>query len=172
MNKKIITIAEIVFALVFVVLLAVFMATINSKGNQANSQLVDTMDMTGGVSLEKYINMGADDTVKGSDVINVCNNYRVIGGDIKLMIHIKTSANASTGAKNANGTLYGYYTRTDKEGTPGSKVTLNPGVDIGTYTTLPSSDENYINPSGDFKVSCPENSNGLHDYIYFEQVIK
>ena len=39
MNQKIITIAEIVFALIFVVLLAVFMATINSKGNAATKAM-------------------------------------------------------------------------------------------------------------------------------------
>ena len=102
MNKKIITIAEIVFALVFVVLLSVFMATINSKGNQANNNLVDTLEMTNGTSIDKYIKMGADETVKGTDVTSVATNYKTLGGSTKIEVVVITGKSPSTTA------TYGY----------------------------------------------------------------
>ena len=44
------------------------MATINSKGNQANNQLIDTLDSTGGTSITKYETM---DNVKGIESLSI-----------------------------------------------------------------------------------------------------
>lgn len=79
MNQKIITIAEIVFALIFVVLLAVFMATINSKGNAANNQLVDVMDANSASSIEAYEGKGI---MKGTMVSQAMENIASIGGEV------------------------------------------------------------------------------------------
>lgn len=154
MNKKIITIAEIVFALVFVVLLSVFMATINSKGNQANNNLVDTLEMTNGTSIDKYIKMGADETVKGTDVTSVATNYKTLGGSTKIEVVVITGKSPSTIA------TYGYKT---------SGTDSDVGVDLGGYTQVSSTDPKYINPTGDFTVSTRNNSNGICDQITFTQ---
>lgn len=161
MNKKIITIAEIVFALVFVVLLSVFMATINSKGNTANNQLVDTLEMTSGTSLDKYINMGAEETVKGTDVVSVATNYKTVSGNAKLQVSVKTLAASETQE-------YGFLTSADSVTVNGKKI--NKGEEFGPYSAPISTDVNYINPAGDFKVSIPANDNGVYDHITFTQV--
>lgn len=145
MNKKIITIAEIVFALVFVVLLSVFMATINSKGTTANNQLVDTLEMTDGTSLSKY---STGEKVKGTDVANVVNNYKTIGGNLKLEVVVVTK-------QNENGTAYGY----------------NRGQST-THTSTYSADstkDNYINPTANFTPKVATNNNKVEDRLIFVQ---
>lgn len=152
MNKKIITIAEIVFALVFVVLLAVFMATINSKGNQANSQFVDTMDMTSGTSLAKY---DTGDKVKGSDVSNTVTNFKTMSSDTKICVAVKTAGGTWT--------LYGYnVSTTDING-------VRPGDAFKSYMAN-STDDNYINASGDFQPAIIKNNNDVIVGVAFEQV--
>ena len=90
MNKKIITIAEIVFALIFVVLLAVFMATINSKGNAANTQLVDVMDANSTSSIESYEGQGL---MKGTRVTGALENIASLAGDVNnFKIAVYTNA--------------------------------------------------------------------------------
>ena len=79
MNQKIITIAEIVFALIFVVLLAVFMATINSKGNSANNQLVDTLEATDTSNVKSYTN---GMVAKGSRVTMAIDQINSLAGDV------------------------------------------------------------------------------------------
>ena len=155
MNKKIITIAEIVFALVFVVLLAVFMATINSKGNQANSQLVDTLNSNSMTSISSYIQMESTGTpVKGTVVINACNNYSMIGQDNKLQIKVITGKESPQTEKN-----YGFATKgpIDKD-------------QIGGYTEPNSNAKHYINPSGNFNIKMEQNDNDVYTGITFTQV--
>ena len=164
MNKKIITIAEIVFALVFVVLLSVFMATINTKGNQANNQLVDTLEMTSGTSIDKYVQMsGTDEVVKGTDVANVASNYKTLGGNAKIQIKVITIANST-------GKDYGYLTQEESMSVGGK--TIKKGGDLGGYVAPSSTDENYINPTADFKVKVDVSNNGVYDLITFTQVNK
>lgn len=158
MNKKIITIAEIVFALVFVVLLSVFMATINSKGNQANNQLVDTLEMSNGTSIDKYVKMGKDEIVKGTDVVNVATNYKTIGGNTKLEVVVITGKDEKTTS------TYGYKTSSEK-----TDPKVAAGTDLGGYTQVSSTDKKYINPAGDFTVKTRNNLNGICDQITFTQ---
>lgn len=142
MNKKIITIAEIVFALVFVVLLAVFMATINSKGNQANNQFVDTLDSTGGTSITKYETM---DSVKGTVVTNAVQNYTTLSSDAKLTVGVAT--------KQGDVKLYGYDSK---------------GETHAMYNEVSTSD-NYINPKADFTVKVVRNDNDVIVGLAFAQ---
>ncbi len=178
MNKKIITIAEIVFALVFVILLAVFMATINSKGNQANNQLVDTLDSTGGSSIKTYQQyQDSSSKVKGSVVVNACNNYRMIGSDTKLEIIVNTGTESTSDQKEKH---YGYYTGANAGDNPGdldkdksgSNAIVKLGEEIGGYTAPISTAAEYINPSGEFTVECIKNKNDVYIGIEFTQVIK
>lgn len=167
MNKKIITIAEIVFALVFVVLLAVFMATINSKGNQANSQLVDTLNSNSMTSISSYIQMESTGTpVKGTVVINACNNYSMIGQDNKLQIKVITGKKNPQTEKN-----YGFATKgpIDKD-LSGSNKEVDLGDEIGGYTEPNSNAKHYINPSGNFNIKMEQNDNDVYTGITFTQV--
>lgn len=143
MNKKIITIAGIVFALIFVVLLAVMMGTITTKANSANSKLVDTLEMTDNTSLSIYDGT----TVKGESVTNAIKNVKQIGSGIKLHITVKT--------KDGTTAHYGYDDSTYKE-TPNTNV-----PDLG--------DDGYINPSGNFSSELDPDANGVVKGIKFKQ---
>ena len=98
--------------------------------------------------------MGADETVKGTDVTSVATNYKTLGGSTKIEVVVITGKSPSTTA------TYGYKT----SGT-GSDV----GVDLGGYTQVSSTDPKYINPTGDFTVSTRNNFNGICDQITFTQ---
>lgn len=161
MNKKIITIAEIVFALVFVVLLSVFMATINSKGTTANNQLIDTLEMTSGTSIDKYVSLNGS-TVKGTEVINLVTNYKTINSNTKVQIDVQTNALRQKSGSDAY-SHYGYATQA-KYGS------IEKGAEIGTYQTPNSTDIDYINPTGDFTVNVKTSDNGIYDNIQFIQV--
>lgn len=139
MNKKIITIAEIVFALIFVVLLAVFMATINSKGNSANNQLVDVLESTDSSNIKSYPNGG---TVKGSTVEMALDQINSLAGDINTFkITVKTDMN--TAGKS--------YSKGD------------------SYNISNSKDENYINAKADFLCEHVTNANGIVVELIFTQ---
>lgn len=167
MNKKIITIAEIVFALIFVVLLAVFMATINSKGNAANTQLVNTLDSTGTTSTQSY--NGTD--VKGSTVTTALDNFKSIGGDNKITMVVTTKMGSSdekddthiwddvsgTIAGSDDSTVSGYVYGYD-----------NDGSELPKYTAS-AEDAWYINPSANFHCELIYNDNDVVIGIWFNQ---
>ena len=122
MNKKIITIAEIVFALIFVVLLAVFMATINSKGNAANNQLVDVMDANSASSIEAYEGKGV---MKGTMVSQAMDNIASIGGEVN---NFKISVFTNEGGEST-------YNKDEKYNVNNSKDPeyINPNGDFYCY---------------------------------------
>lgn len=139
MNKKIITIAEIVFALIFVVILAVIMGTITNKGNSANTKLVDTLEMTDSSSLNSY----ADNSiVKGESVKSAISQIKSIGGDLKLNVYVETKANSGS---------YKTYSDTNK------------------YTVSDTTANDYINPSASFKCWQIINNNNVVTGLYFAQ---
>ena len=169
MNKKIITIAEIVFALIFVVLLAVFMATINSKGNAANTQLVNTLDGTGTTSTQSY--NGTD--VKGSTVTTALDNFKSIGGDNKITMVVTTKMGSEDHEDDTHiwdevsGTIAGSEDESSAEG-------YVYGYDNGTGSELPkytasAEDPWYINPSANFHCELIYNANDVVIGIWFNQ---
>lgn len=143
MNKKIITIAGIVFALIFVVLLAVMMGTITTKANSANSKLVDTLEMTDNTSLSIYDGK----VVKGESVISAIQNIKNIGGGMKLQIDVKTKSGVST--------PYGYVGNDDT---------------ITEYEITDPKDSNYINPSANFQSELSKGKNDVVIGITFTQI--
>lgn len=156
MNKKIITIAEIVFALIFVVLLAVFMATINSKGNSANNQLVDVLESTDSSNVKSYPNGG---TVKGSTVEMALDQISSLAGDINTFyIGVGTNENGLN-----EGDLTFEKNKTDKD---------SIYVKGESYNVTDSKDENYINPKADFVCTHDVNNNGIIVGIKFVQAEK
>lgn len=143
MNKKIITIAEIVFALIFVVLLAVFMATINSKGNSANNQLVDVLESTDSSNVKSYPNGG---TVKGSTVEMALDQISSLAGDINTF-KIMVTTNDSDDSDDIE-TVYDKQT---------------------SYNITNTKDSKYINPKADFKCWHEINNNGVITGLVFAQ---
>ena len=143
MNKKIITIAEIVFALIFVVLLAVFMATINSKGNSANNQLVDVLESTDSSNVKSYTNGG---TMKGSTVEMAIDQINSLAGDVntfKIMVTTHKNKDKSE--------VYQIYTKENG------------------YSVSDTQSDYYINPKADFKCWHEINANGIITGLVFAQ---
>ena len=167
MNKKIITIAEIVFALIFVVLLAVFMATINSKGNAANTQLVNTLDSTGTTSTQSY--NGTD--VKGSTVTTALDNFKSIGGDNKVTMVVATAMGNDLDNDDApvwtsvTGTIAGKDNQTAKGYIFGYD---GDGKELPKYMAS-AEDAWYINPSANFHCELIYNANDVVIGIWFVQ---
>ena len=157
MNKKIITIAEIVFALIFVVLLAVFMATINSKGNSANNQLVDTLEATDSSNVKSYPNGGI---VKGSTVEMAIDQINSLAGDVNnFFISVKTSGN---GVTHPTATTY----KDIADDTTSDDSIYFKGV---SYNVSNSKDNNYINSKADFECAHVTNENGIIIGLTFTQ---
>lgn len=158
MNKKIITIAGIVFALIFVVLLAVMMGTITTKANSANSKLVDTLEMTDNTSLSIY----DDTTVKGESVLNAIKNVKQIGSGTKLEITVVTG--------NGKTDYYGYTTKAKTENLPEGEKKNDFSVTPRTSTPSNANNDYYINPSANFKSTLDPNDNDVVIGIKFEQI--
>lgn len=152
MNKKIITIAGIVFALIFVVLLAVMMGTITTKANSANSKLVDTLEMTDNTSLSIYDGT----TVKGESVTNAIKNVKQIGGGIKLEITVTT--------KDGHTRYYGYTDHKNPDDKSSVSYLETPNTNIPDL-----GGDGYINPSGNFSSELDSDKNDVVKGITFTQ---
>ena len=150
MNTKIITVALIVFALIFVVLLAVMMGTITNKMTTANTQLTNTLDTTTNAGLSTY---QSGTTVKGNVVISAINNdiKNLSSNGAKMSIIVKTKADT-------DGTEYGYKVASGTTATEPIK-----------YEVTNQDDENYINPSAEFKCWQVSNDNGVIYRLIFDQ---
>ena len=197
MDKKVLLIAVIVFALIFVVLMAVLMGTVTNKTNAANTKLVDTLDMTEGMELSNYD--GA--TMKGNAVINAINNGKSLGGKTKLWIYVITKGNGD--AKNTHGEIYGYadtasgtgtgsfgamyYSKNTSKANNGGWVadakaavkdtskstmadTILPSANYRTYSAPLSTEANFINESAEFSSYLVRNVNDVVVGIYFVQL--
>ena len=166
MNKKIIITACIVFALIFVVILAVMMGTISQKANDANTQLVDTLNSVSGLDLSSYD--GKD--IKGNVVVNAINNSN--NSSTKLFYYV-TTLEGNTDA------IYGYGSKTSGDGgqllsnLKASGSTFNKTVyssnTFNTYDALPN-DADYINEKATFSSKLIKNANDMTVGIYFVQV--
>lgn len=156
MGQKIITIAAIVFALVFVLILAVMMGTITNKANTANTQLADTLNMTDATGLDRYDNV----TLKGESVVDACKSGSTIGGDTRLFMVVET--------KDGQNKVYGY-------GTSGGGGDLTPSVSAQSaekwtsYNLTNSSDPGFINRSAEFSSELVRNKNNIVVGILFTQ---
>lgn len=176
MNNKVLTIALLVFALIFVVLLAILMGTITSKTNAANTKLVDTLDMTEGMELSNYESA----TMKGNAVINAINNGKSLGGKNKIFVYVDTKGTGTT----PHGEVYGYAV--EGSGTGGESfgnMSYNDGSDpdtdftksiktstnYRTYSAPVSTDQAYINESAEFDSHLVRNVNDVTVGIYFVQ---
>lgn len=120
------------------------MGTITNKANNANTKLVDTLEMTDNASLDTY----ADGSiVKGEAVINAIKNVKSIGGNIKMEIQVKTKASSDY-------VKYGY---------------VDGSNSITAYSQSDSTKDDYINPSASFECTQVPNANGVVTKIQFEQ---
>ena len=181
MNKKVIIIATLVFALIFIVLLAILMGTITSKTNEANTKLVDTLDMTEGLELSNYD--GA--TLKGNAVITAINNGKSLGGKNKLWMYVETSkgdkvygygtADSSGGGNKFQGMREDFDTSTQSKIHNGqimsdSTPSIYSASNYLTYSAPESIDDNYISESAEFRSYLVRNGNDVVIGMHFIQI--
>lgn len=166
MNQKVITIALIVFALIFIVLLAVMMGTVTEKTNTANAQLVDTLAITEGTDVTQL----DDQEVKGNYVISTINNGKSSGSKAKMGYLVKTNSNTDY-------VSYGYATASggssvDIASGAGSTglTSISLGTDYSLYNVSDSSNDNYINETDMFKLNVLKNANDVIVGVAFTQV--
>lgn len=169
MDKKILTISGIVFALLFVVILSIMMGIITSKSNDATAQLTETLGGAENISLSKY----DDADIKGNSVTAAISSGKSMSVDSKMFFLVKTLS--------GDVSCYGYGSKTDgtalsnlvymKDGTlePFTE-TVNSVTTYKDYSGKSSSDDSYINEKADFHSYLVENSNGVTLGIYFEQI--
>lgn len=169
MNKKIITIAGIVFALIFVVILAVMMGTITNKANNANNKLTDTLEMSDGLDLASYDNT----MMKGSSVINAIKNGKSLGGQSKLWIYVENKNTDPDGEQ-----IYGYGSDSGTNALSGLVYTdgnsfgktVYPSTTYRGYSEPKPDDADYINEQAEFESKVVKNDNDVVVGIYFKQI--
>ncbi|WXR61384.1 hypothetical protein WG909_13930 [Peptostreptococcaceae bacterium AGR-M142] len=142
MNKKILIVATLVFALAFVAVLAVMNSGLLSTASNANKKLSNTLSMTSDYELETYNGT----TVTGDTVISAIKNAKTLSSNTKLEIEVKTKEGA-----------------TDKYGFVDGKD------DFTDYTETDSRDNDFINPTANFEASLTKNDNDIITGIEFVQ---
>lgn len=90
MNKKILTVAGIIFALVFILLLAIMFGNISTKTSDSTNKMVDTFNATDNTNSDAYAE-GAN--YKGSEVIALIQNIDAITGSSNTTVKVKQSSN-------------------------------------------------------------------------------
>lgn len=176
MNKKIITIAGIVFALIFVIILAVMMATITNKAENANTKLVDTLDSVDTTSLQAYDGQ----EVKGEAVVNAIKNVKSLGGQSKLEIIVYTGSSAASKIPAGKDSPIKLTSATDTVASQLSAVTgtgitsekygyVGGATVITAYSITDSTNAKYINNNAIFKSFIVKNANDVTVGIVFIQ---
>lgn len=167
MGEKIGTIAKIVFAIIFIALLATIMGVIMRSGNNAVPKMSDTLALTDSLDLNTY-----DGTnIVGESVRTAIQNGKAIGGSAKLAFVVKT-------LEDSDGTSYGYGTKSGENGNVTGKA-KSGSTEISVnwqsstkYTAKLESDPSsstYINPNAYFNSTLLYNDNDVVVGILFEQ---
>lgn len=165
MGAKARKIAEIVFAVIFIGLLAVIFADILGFGRSGQKQLSGTMSNVSSTNLSNYDNV----TVSGSEVVSAISNVKTLGGDLKLGIVVATVADS-------DGTRYGYalesgeglYHVYGENSNVDLTNKLSEGSGFNTYSTK-SDEHEYINPTASFQANLIKNKNDVTVGIQFVQ---
>ena len=159
MNKKILTITSIVFALVFILLMAMLFNSITDTGNDA----VDTFGSTKEAIMYNELKAFDNKEVSGSTVINTINSMRETksGMQMRYAVCNSTTQNSST--------YWAYY------GYGGLSFTLtSPYITVGaptstykTYTVTDVTNTHYINEANKYTANLLKTSNGVVTGIKF-----
>lgn len=165
-----VTIAEIVFALVFIILMATIFSTVTNFGDSANTALEGIRESIDRAELQAYNNA----TVSGDTVIATINKLRETKNGLKVSYYVAeltnvtdecifgygavTSDNNSNELVNSDNKSTGYYSSTAKSTYKSYNTILKPGED------------GFINPVSEYKSILLFNSNGVFIGMAFEQV--
>lgn len=139
MGSRVQKIAFLIFALMFVAIMAVLNTSVLTLGTSANDQLTTVV-----ASDDSTLSIYDDTTVYGSTVINCAKNPNGV---------TSTPVNVQVITGDGNDTTYG---------------TLDD-ADSDSYTVSNASDAGYINRTAKFHADIDTNENGVVDLIIFTQ---
>lgn len=167
MNKKLITIAEIVFAVVFIILMSQIFGTVNTFGTSINTKLVNIQQSINESDMTAY----DGSVVSGDSVRSMINNMKETRNGIKLSYMV---------VNDASQTGYGYNAiTTDTTNTAldsNGDVIENFGLQDVTSTynkydiTTKISDDEFINPVDKYQSYLVFNANGAIVGVTFGKV--
>ena len=177
MGEKILTIAKVVFALVFVIVLAVLVSVIMGKMSSSTTKLTNTLEATDATTVDAY----DDTTIKGSEVITVLNAGQSMGGDSKLAFIVNNKNTDADGLK-----CYGYGDFSDVASDECFEKDLSTAIPYAYHTTTKkgiatkadtyvqynqtdSRKADYISTSASYKSTLLYNKNGALKGIIFVQ---
>lgn len=164
MDKKILSIAGIVFALVFIVLMSMIFMNVINFGEVANNSIERIAQVTEEANLEQY----NETVVSGDTVIATINKVKETRNGIKMSYAVCNGAANSA----SNWTKYGYckLDYSAEAGAGNQYTTIGTGVtEYKTYDlTLTSSDGNgYISPVQEYTSHIITSTNGMLVGIVF-----
>ena len=145
MDKKILAVAGIIFALVFIVLLAIMFSSITSKTSDSNDKMVEAFNDTAKINLDAY---AKDSYYKGIEVIALIQNVDSITGGHKPDVTV--TMGSATGS---------------------SSKTYNESTRYTAEISRDKSNANYIDPSAKFKLTAIDyRANGtISKYTFVKQ---
>lgn len=167
MGKKIITIAEIIFAIVFIIIMALLFNTVTNFGDSANESLTNIKQSIEDADIASYNNT----TVSGDTVVSTINKLKTTKNGVKLSYYV----DLDTLADNS----FGYCTI--KSGN-GAKVLDSDGKELSgytyssaetTYVTYKGKAGNtseFISPVENYTSKLAFNENGVLIGMIFEKV--
>lgn len=167
MNKKIITIAEIAFALIFIILMSLIFSNVLGFGNGANANLAKIKEYAAEASLTPYDNT----IVSGDTVVSTINKMKETDDGLKLSYIVETRSGWNTyGHKSIThgtgaGTVFG------SDGKVVNNMTIQTSSNsYSTYRiTMRPGDEEYISPVSEYEAKLLFNTNGVLLGVLFEE---
>lgn len=157
MNKKILEIAGISFALVFIILMAFIFGNVVDFGNKANSNITDLKEAVIAADIEQY----NDSVVSGDTVISTINKLKETKNGIKMSYAVCDGSEGSSSAWK----YYGYKVlKYDSSvGTSGGYIGTTAASDSYTSykTSLKPGNTGYISPVQEYKSQIVLNENGV-----------
>lgn len=158
LDKKILAIAGIVFALVFVILMSLIFMNVINFGEVANNSIERITQVTEEANLEQY----NETVVSGDTIIATINKVKETRNGIKMSYAVCNGAPNSA----SSWTKYGYckLEYSASEGAEKKYTTIGTGVtEYKTYDlTLTSSDSNkYISPVQEYTSHIITSTNGM-----------
>lgn len=173
MNKKIVTIAEIAFALVFVLIIAVIFSRVYNVGNTINLDIENMQETINDAGLAPY----DDKTVSGDTVMSTINKMETTRNGMAMSYAVCASSGDGAQAVEGNWEFYGHqaigFTSNQANAeditlfdSNGNKITgLGSAASQSTYTkyntNLVPNENGYISPVKTYLSKLVFNKNGV-----------
>lgn len=163
MDHKIITIAGIVFSMVFIMIMASIFYVAQDYGESAHNDMMNTKQRAVAAELESY----NERVVSGDTVVSTINKMKETNDGLKLSYGVCLDTPSAEGSWQWYG--YGGLTFSSDVGSSGYYVGTQPTVtSYKLYdTTIKPGTEGYVSPTKEFKAHLISNTNGIVIGIVF-----